>query len=1037
MASIEWDSYDKWNTALAKRFFNSETSNRPVYLRIDQAIINEVGESLGFSTEKSKLNFSLAILGSLFLSPRMGMLLDKHFYRLDEWIKQNRTGYPPFIALLAFFCMVAESMKKVGDIASHNFYTPLTQTLGFTITGENREYVRKGFYQAKIFWNELRYWLDSYDGSFGFPTASALDRRVHIGLPLSQVMLTESDLEHLSDFFSSYNLEPNQTISNSDMQRLLKDWVPHSNLSKVAKKLWSSKDNRNRVSEICRTELASWDGSSRDDNNLGSKQYKLLLTAIFSHQPRPRVQLDIAVRGSAAFQGGLYTLVPNSSKSAIAAFASCGNCINFIQHPQQKWIYPEENDRVSIPDLLSTSIRMNGIGDSSLSRRMRRMIILTEDPQYRIYIESERVGLGSKTVILIHESLVDRANLILSVIAKPGYRTLSNNECADIPRGWKAITDVQIMAISDTEDHEFGSLVPLAWTQIFLNGGLALPSRSTWHSQRPPEVQVVTFEGIEDRLSVEVYSDMNSDGSLRARDSEFKESTSINLAPFALENDNYTIELQKGDGDRKETIERVYFRLRSADTPRVISIHKEEKVAHNFTENSAWASISATAEGLGSNNNLVVGPSVLLNGQPIIKYEMEPGVFECPSELFPIYEVDIEVEDDSGPARNSKPQEEYVNGCLLSGAHYWLIEGTGPKINYNKKNLIGVCKYCGIVKYFPARPSSITHQAKWIAQPSVPHKSEAPQEISTIPITINQPVDYNLLFDALCYYGSGSWDQFLYISKQMDDSPWFALNTARQLSALGHIDLSLNKQTMRPEYWSVIPAMLIKISGTNIAILLGRRSDNLVESLQAATESKGGEIIVEDYPDAPHNIFVTGLSDTQLEELCTLVQDTLGVGISFNEYQVNSIIDLLEDIQAIHSELRDFICPAGVKAERFNPKSYQWQEVSTATLPGAYRFYQRPVQYAFVSNTGAKLGDNQLTKYLAAASEQAPLMAYDALSHTIHCRLGAQLPGLFERAAVLCSGKPPTISMNGFVTYSQIPIELAEKIWKQLSKKPE
>ena len=48
-------------------------------------------------------------------------------------------------------------------------------------------------------------------------------------------------------------------------------------------------------------------------------------------------------------------------------------------------------------------------------------------------------------------------------------------------------------------------------------------------------------------------------------------------------------------------------------------------------------------------------------------------------------------------------------------------------------------------------------------------------------------------------------------------------------------------------------------------------------------------------------------------------------------------------------------------------------------------------------------------KWVAALDAGRSLLAYDEDSRTLTTRLGAQLRGSYERAAVLCSG-PPAIS---------------------------
>ena len=57
-----------------------------------------------------------------------------------------------------------------------------------------------------MLWRELNRWLEEHDGEHGLPTANPLDRRVHIGYPLSQALIRENDRRLLPG--SGFTIEP-------------------------------------------------------------------------------------------------------------------------------------------------------------------------------------------------------------------------------------------------------------------------------------------------------------------------------------------------------------------------------------------------------------------------------------------------------------------------------------------------------------------------------------------------------------------------------------------------------------------------------------------------------------------------------------------------------------------------------------------------------------------------------------------------------------------------------------------------------------
>ena len=82
---------------------------------------------------------------------------------------------------------------------------------------------------------------------------------------------------------------------------------------------------------------------------------------------------------------------------------------------------------------------------------------------------------------------------------------------------------------------------------------------------------------------------------------------------------------------------------------------------------------------------------------------------------------------------------------------------------------------------------------------------------------------------------------------------------------------------------------------------------------------------------------------------------------------------------------------------------------------------------------GPRLLDNQLVKWVGGGAERIAMLAYDAPSASLTTRLGAQLPGLFERAVVLCSGRPPTKLKNGTVKYHDVPSVVCSLVFDRLT----
>ena len=103
--------------------------------------------------------------------------------------------------------------------------------------------------------------------------------------------------------------------------------------------------------------------------------------------------------------------------------------------------------------------------------------------------------------------------------------------------------------------------------------------------------------------------------------------------------------------------------------------------------------------------------------------------------------------------------------------------------------------------------------------------------------------------------------------------------------------------------------------------------------------------------------------------------------------------------------------------------------------PGAYRTRVFPRTYAFVpSDSGlARIGNAHLVKHLEAVRSGVPLVAYRPRQRELVVRLGAQLPGLYERVTMLCSGAPPLRFDDGTLRYADVPPAIAAGLWARLA----
>jgi hypothetical protein len=127
--------------------------------------------------------------------------------------------------------------------------------------------------------------------------------------------------------------------------------------------------------------------------------------------------------------------------------------------------------------------------------------------------------------------------------------------------------------------------------------------------------------------------------------------------------------------------------------------------------------------------------------------------------------------------------------------------------------------------------------------------------------------------------------------------------------------------------------------------------------------------------------------------------------------------------------------PGARRILRFDVKSASWEPTLHAAEPGAYRleteFTTTDVFRSIndIAQDRAALGTPQLTKHLAARLDGRPLIACDIERTQLVVPLGADLPGLYGRAAVLASGRLPTpVPERRSLVYHAIDRPMADRL---------
>ena len=364
--------------------------------------------------------------------------------------------------------------------------------------------------------------------------------------------------------------------------------------------------------------------------------------------------------------------------------------------------------------------------------------------------------------------------------------------------------------------------------------------------------------------------------------------------------------------------------------------------------------------------------------------------------------------------------------CFTRAYHHWLCAQ-----QHGKEPVHSICKDCGREKWWEPKRERRTrkrppdHRAQDGAASATTH-----QPLPTI--SQADKADMELVLDALSYARTGSWRSLRAMTAPIDDAPWFAQETARRLETLGHIQLELDEKSLLPKRWSIAPSTIV-VPDLGQCFLAGSRSARLVHAIAEISELLQGEVRAAPQLDGPNVVEIHGLGTEALTLLVDEINEHRHLDLALSTRPASRIAAMLPSLGTIRRSLPDLTTTAP-RIEWLDLSSGRWLPADQMDRAGAYRLRSRPWVYAVVPKPGARerrsvVADVRLAKHLAASDASFALIGYEESSRTLLASAGAPLPGLLERAAVLCSGRLPIPRPDRILAYERVPLEIAEAIW--------
>jgi len=1015
-----WSEFDRWNTALADVVYSTESAGLPVYLDLDDDILDGIAEVLDIARPDVLESLREVVRETLQYAGPVGQLFSPHLRRLTRWRIEARRSKrepepPPVLPLLALTVLAAESMG-IGEVARNAYFPHLYDELGASAPDDRRRIEQSYRRAAEPMWDSVDLWLTLLDGRRGLPTAFALSFRF-VGLPMSQALVRAADRAKLVRMFDSFGLPPGYAMAPGDMAGLFDQWVRQQPcpVSASLANLWSKASARERIAEVVTNELLTWDGSGRSmptETQAPSARGLRLLANMKRGLGKSQLQLTLALRSASEEPVTVSAVTADGSSADLSFLPGPGGLLR-LDHLQ-------DLDLKSILTGVLTVADSDGI---EYSRHPRQLVPMSFDDAQAAFVEGERVQLAQEAILLVRDmgGRVDEIDALLTEIARPGF-TRHDSRTSGVPEGWVLFTGVEVLGRpSGNLEKKYNELVPLASAQLTLAGGMKLPGRLIkWSSLAPPEIRAISQRASSIRVTLEARDAAEEGADLLRLEFGADDSVlTIDVSDLGLADGDYRLSLFEDSSPTP--VQQLELRLRSGYTVDAWTWFGAKRLWHDFTSEGAWAALSASPATSEESDWIIDGPfargTVAVNsagaqGGSVWWTNRSPGQ---PSERPKLTVL--------APDPRS---------CVVTGAHHleyptWYGPGhRGPQY------IEGVCKYCGLVRRSPA----------WAPRSKATGSSSSEPvsiRVSTLQPAATSSVEHSwaAAVDGLMHLGGGRRVWLERLALQVDGSQLFVHEFIRAVAALGFIDTARDG-SMRIDDWELVPRYIAELADGCFA-LIGYWPAASIEGIVRRTHDVGGRGLEREASASMTITVLEGLEPLQVEQIAAEFDATI-------IHQASStMLMALPPISQVGDSLTRIPIPGGRAQEQFHLPSASWVSTPSTAGVGAFRVNSgHGWQYLFrgendVQTGSAALGDAYIVKHLAAQQSGRPLLAYDSDRQLLIVPLGAELPGLYERAAVLSSGRLPDRLEGGagsgarLLAYGQITPSDARRLWDLLS----
>jgi hypothetical protein len=459
-------------------------AGRRVYLQITEELLKRLGHTHSADIQ----DFIAAIKQGPLWIKEQG-ICQKAFQTMDGW-RVRPKPYPPYVGYLALFVLAA---GLDGDFAPHSYYPRLRALLGES--PDTGQY--PSFSKMLKLWEDLEQWSRVDQSSqLGFFSVGSVGSWIHVGLPISQTLLSESERQMMPKIFVGASLDATSLPSRPQLADLLLHYGK-TNLRKRTLQLLKAKDSSEErelheaLLEMVLEELQNWDGTFTllERESAQTKIYGTLRLCCRIDRTAQRISVTLRCKTAHEFpEDGLIFREKSSSESFYCEEDSMGWSSELIR----------DSDGMKVD-----ATQFNWVDGIRLRGSEKKWTVALKDSKIRIFVSGAEEGLPGLVEI---NQLSSNLPFYLMVYEKchieiehwgtincTGFEKIVMR--SGLPNGWSLYH-----AKSVSSDEYIRDLYPILALsdkpRIEFKGGIRFSRSNEFFAFAPPQLLVGGIQGI-------------------------------------------------------------------------------------------------------------------------------------------------------------------------------------------------------------------------------------------------------------------------------------------------------------------------------------------------------------------------------------------------------------------------------------------------------------------------------------------------------------------------------------------------------------